>query len=121
MNPDETHRLAKLQTGLKDIKNWKSSNFSLLNSDKTAVIVLGLKHIRDSLSNNIINLDDIALASRTPVRNLGIIFDQELSFNSRVKHISRTAFFYIRNIDQIWHILSQRDAGKLAHALVTSG
>ena len=40
------------------------------------------------------------------VRNLGVISDQELSFNSHVKQISRTAFFHLRNIAQIQHILS---------------
>ena len=66
----------------------------MLNSDKTEVIVLGSKHIRDSLSNNIAHVDGIALASSTTVRNLDVIFDQELSFNSQVKEITGTAFFH---------------------------
>ena len=78
---------ANLQTCFKDIQNWMSHNFLLLNSDKT-VIVLGLKHIRESLSNNIDNLDGITFASSTTART----FNQEMSFNSHVKQISRTAF-----------------------------
>ena len=81
MKPDESRHLAYLQTWPKDIQNWMSHNFLKFNSDKTEVIVLGPKHIRDSLSNNIINLDVIALASRATVRNFGVIFDKELSFN----------------------------------------
>ena len=80
----------------------------MLNSDKTEVIVLGPKHIRDSLSSNIVNLDGITLASSTTVRNLGVVFDQDLSFNSYVKQISRMAFFHLRNNAKIWHILSQQ-------------
>ena len=79
-------------TCLKDIKNWMSHNFLMLNSGKTEVIVLGPKHIRDSLSSNIVNLDGITLASSTTVRNLGVIFDQDLSFNSHVKQISFIQF-----------------------------
>ena len=60
-----TYQLAILQTCLKDIKNL--TNFSLLNSDKTEVIVLGPEDIRDILSNSMFNLDDIALASRITV------------------------------------------------------
>ena len=52
-------------------------NVLLLNSDRTGVIMLGPKHIRDSLSNNIVNLDGTALASSTTVGNLGVIFEQE--------------------------------------------
>ena len=85
MKPNKTHQLANLQTCFKDVKNWMSHNFLMLNSDKTEVIVLGPKHIRDSLSSNIVNLDIITLASSTTVRNLGVIFDQDFSFNSYVK------------------------------------
>ena len=54
----------------------------MLNSNNNEVIVLDSKHIRDSLSSNIVNLDGITLASSTTVKNLGVIFDQDLSFNS---------------------------------------
>ena len=94
-----------------------SNKFLFLNSDKTEIIVLGPKHIRDLLSNNIDNVDGIVLASSTAIRNLDIIFDQDLSFNSHVKQILRMAFC---NIAKIRHILSYQYAEKLVHAIVTS-
>ena len=95
-------------------------NFLLLNSDKTEVIILGPKHLRDTLSNDIAALDDIALASNETVRNLGVIFDPDLSFDLHLKQISRTAFFHLRNISKIRNLLNQKDAEKLVHAFVTS-
>ena len=95
-------------------------NFLLLNSDKTEVIILGPKHLRDTLSNDIAALDDIALASNETVRNLGVIFDPHLSFDLHLKQISRTAFFHLRNISKIRNVLTQKDAEKLVHAFVTS-
>ncbi len=95
-------------------------NFLLLNSDKTEVIVLGPKHLRDTLSKDIVTPDGIALASCATVRNLRVIFDQDMSFNSHIKQTSRTAFFHLRNFAKIRHILSQKDAEKLVHAFVTS-
>ncbi len=65
LKPDETSQLTKLQACLKNIKTWMTCNFLLLNSDKTKVIVLGL------------------LESW----NLGVIFDQDMSFNSHIKQI----------------------------------
>ena len=65
-------------------------------------------------------LDGISLASRTTVRNLGVIFDQNLLFDAHIKHVSRTAFFNLRNIVKIRNILSQSDAEKPVHAFVTS-
>ncbi|XP_078025737.1 uncharacterized protein LOC144463844 [Epinephelus lanceolatus] len=120
MKPEESNQLTKLHNCLKDIKTWMSTNFLMLNSDKTEVIVLGPKQLRDSLSDDIVSLDGIALASTTTVRNLGVIFDQDLSFNSHLKQTSRTAFFHLRNIAKIRPILTRKDAEKLVHAFVTS-
>ncbi|XP_051234107.1 galanin receptor type 1b isoform X2 [Dicentrarchus labrax] len=120
IKPNEINQLSKLQTCLKDIKSWMTCNFLMLNSEKTEILVLGPKNLRDSLSKDIVTLDGINLASSTTVRNLGVIFDQDLSFNSHIKQTSRTAFFHLRNIRKIRHILSQTDAEKLIHAFVTS-
>ena len=85
MKPDNTSQLAKLQTCLKDIKILMISNFLLLNSDKTKVMVLGLQPLRNTLSNDIVTLDGIVLASSTTIRKLWSFFDQEISFNSHIK------------------------------------
>uniref|UniRef100_A0A8C4DRA9 Reverse transcriptase domain-containing protein n=1 Tax=Dicentrarchus labrax TaxID=13489 RepID=A0A8C4DRA9_DICLA len=120
IKPNEINQLSKLQTCLTDIKSWMTCNFLMLNSEKNEILVLGPKNLRDSWSKDIVTLDCINLASSTTVRNLGVIFDQDLSFNSHIKQTSRTAFFHLRNIRKIRHILSQTDAEKLIHAFVTS-
>jgi len=54
--------------------------------------------VRDQLSADVVSVDGIALASNATVKNLYVIFDRDLSCNSHVKQISRTALFYLRNI-----------------------
>ena len=120
MKPGNTHQLVKLQECLKDIKTWMAANFLLLNSDKTEVIVLGPENLRNMVSKQILTLDGITLASSNTVRNLGVIFDQDMSFNAHIKQICKTAFFHLRNISKIRNILSQSDAEKLVHAFITS-
>uniref|UniRef100_A0A665UBY4 Reverse transcriptase domain-containing protein n=1 Tax=Echeneis naucrates TaxID=173247 RepID=A0A665UBY4_ECHNA len=120
MKPDEVTQIVRLQTCLEDIKVWMTENFLLLNSDKTEVIVLSPKHLRKILSNHVISLDGITLASSSTVRNLGVAFDWDMSFVPHIKQVSRAAFFHLRNIRNIRNILSQDDAEKLVHAFVTS-
>lgn len=120
IKPEETNQLVKLQACVDDIKSWMTCNFLMLNSDKTEVILLGPKLLRSSLSKDIATIDGIAIASNATVRNLGVIFDQDLSFDSHIKQTTRTAYFHLRNITKIRPMLSQKDAEKLVHAFVTS-
>ncbi|TWW65055.1 hypothetical protein D4764_22G0007020 [Takifugu flavidus] len=119
MKPEVTEKLVKLQTCLKDIKSWMSSNFLLLNSGKTEVMVFGPEPLRNRL-DHMITLDGISLTFSLSVRNLGVTFDQNLSFNSHIKIVSTSAFFHLRNISKISKLLIHHDAKKLVHAFVTS-
>jgi len=74
----EFNQLTRLQACLKDIKTWMTCNFLLLNSDK--IEVLGPKHLR--LSNDTAIMDGINMASSNTIRKLGVLFDQDLSFNN---------------------------------------
>lgn len=73
-----------------------TSNFLFLNSQKTEVIVFGPKIPRNMVSNQILTLDGITLASSNIVRNLGTIFDH-MSFNMHMKHLCGTAFLHFHN------------------------
>ena len=77
IKPEQCNQLSNLQACLEDIKTWMTRNFLLLNSDKTEVLILGPKHLRDTLSNDRVALDDIALASNETVRNLGVISQKD--------------------------------------------
>ena len=117
---DESDQLVKLDACLRDIKSWMTVNFLRLNTSKTEVLVLGPKNHRDNLANCLLTLDNISLSSNSNVRNLGVIFDQDLSFNSHIKQVSRTAFFHLRNIAKIRSFLSFKNAEQIIHAFVTS-
>ena len=89
MEPGETSKLIGLQTCLHGIKTWMTINFLLLNSDKTEIVVFGPEDFRNRLPRFLVTLDGITLASSTPVRNLGVNFDQDLSFKSQIKCMKR--------------------------------
>ena len=56
-----------------------TQNCLLLNSDKTEVVLFGPERFREKLSSYIVTLDGISMVSSATVRNLGVIFDQNLS------------------------------------------
>lgn len=66
LKTEETFSLTKC---LKDIKIWMASNFLFLVAGLTEVTMLCSKHNRFVLSNNIVPLDGIRLASSTNIKN----------------------------------------------------
>ena len=120
LNPEETNHLTKLQECVKEINSWMASSFLMLNPEKTEVMLIGPKHLRAGSPNGTIVLNGISLATKNTAKNLGVLFDNDLSFSSQIKQVCRTAYFHLRNIAKIRHILSQKDAEILVHAFVTS-
>ncbi len=47
--PDETSKLSKLTECVKNIKDWMTNNFLLLNSDKTDILFIGSKNSTQNL------------------------------------------------------------------------
>ena len=53
-------------------------------------------------------------------RNLGVTFDQHLTMEKHIQALYRTIHFHLRNIGTVCHVLTNRGAAQLIHALVTS-
>ncbi len=117
--PDETSKLSKLTECVKNIKDWMTSNFLLLNSDKTEILLIGPKHNTQNLLDYNLQLDGCNVTSST-VKNLGVILESNLSFENHISNVTKTAFFHLRNIAKLRNMLSVSDAEKLVNAFMTS-
>ncbi len=53
-------------------------------------------------------------------QNLGVILDSNLSYETHISHVTKTAFFHLRNIAKLRNTLTVSDAEKLVHAFMTS-
>ncbi len=113
--PDETSKLSKLtECVTKNIKDWMTNHFLLLNSDKTDILLIGPKNSTQNLLDHKLKLDGCTVTSST-VKNLGVILDSNLSFENHISHVTKTAFFHLRNIAKLRNMLSVSDAEKLVH------
>lgn len=88
MKPDDRNQITKLQVYLKDIKAWMSHNFLLLISDEIEVFVLSSKNLRTMMCTQILTMDIITLVGSNTVRNLWVVFDQDVSFSVHIKQIA---------------------------------
>ena len=98
------------QTASQSIKNWISS----LWHKTTASQILKFSDLTNlSLSNDIIPVSSSA-------RNLGFIFDSDMSFSDQINSVSKSCHFHIRDIRRIRHLLPLSTATALANSLVSS-
>ncbi len=96
-----------------------TSNFLLLNSDKTEILLIGPKNSTQNLLDYNLQLDGCNVTS-SKVKNLGVILDSNLSFENHISHVTKTALFHLRNISKLQNMLTFSDAEKLVHAFMTS-
>ena len=115
--PDDPSALDSLLSCLSSIKYWMSNNFLKLNEDKTEVLIIGSSEQREIMSQR---LGSLAKGSNTSVKNLGVIIDTELNFNTHINNVTKVAFFHLRNIARIRGYLTLDDAKTLIHAFVFS-
>ena len=115
--PDDPNALDPLLSCLASIKCWMTENFLKLNEDKTEVLIIGSIEQKESIRSRLGNL---TIGSNNTVKNLGVFIDSELNFNAHISHVTKTAFFHLRNIARIRDYLSLDDAKTLIHAFVFS-
>ena len=86
-------------------------NFFLLAQNNSVSNFSDLTNL--SLSNDIIPVSSSA-------RNLGFIFDSDMSFSEQINSVSKSCHFHIRDIRRIRHLLPLSAATALANSLVSS-
>ena len=75
------------------------------------------KNDREKLS---LHLKSLKLNTSDQARNLGVILDSDLNFETHIRNITKTSFYHLRNIAKVQPFLSQADTERLMHAFITS-
>ena len=109
-----------LEKAISDIKQFLVANKLKLNDDKTEVIFLGTKTRLRDIKNEGITVGDNVIPATERVRNLGVIFDKNLSMDDQVKSTCKAGFFHIKNLWKARKFLNADQANVAAHAFVTS-
>ena len=113
--------LETLTTTFTDILSWMNLNKLLLNPSKTEFLLIGTKqqHLKFSDLTNLSLSNDIIPVSSS-ARNLGFIFDSDMSFSEQINSVSKSCHFHIRDVRRIRHLLPRSAATALANSLVSS-
>ena len=111
-----------LQNSYKFISNWLADNFLKLNHDKTEVILIGTPHSvsKCKLSADSLILENSKISFSTTVKNLGVIFDESLSFLPHIKKCRKNCFILLRNLSILRPYFSRSSLESIINTLITS-
>ena len=110
-----------LSNTFSDILSWMNSNKLLLNPSKTEFLLIGTKQQRLKFSQlTTLSLGNDIIPVSSSARNLGFIFDSDMSFTDQINSLSKSCHFHIRDIRRIRHLLPLSAATALANSLVSS-
>ena len=84
-------------------------------------LLVGLHQQLSKLSNPIIHLrNNVTLSPVYSARNLGVIFDSNLTFSQHISAVSKSSFLHIRDLSRIRNTIDHTTACTIATALVHS-
>ena len=118
---DSGDSISVIESCVRDIKEWMSSNFLSLNESKTEVVIFTSRHKRNqSQYVNKFKVGEVTVKTTSIVRNLGVIFDHNGTMSQQVSQICKSASHSLWRIGKIRHLLDNKSAEKIVHAFVTS-
>ena len=117
---DPLQALGKINVCISDIRRWMILNKLKINDAKTEFIIFRSPQMRHDLNGLSVNVGDSQIVPSVKVRNLGVIFDQSLTFDDHISAICQSVHFHIRSIGKVRKLLSFDACAILIHALISS-
>ena len=112
--------ISRIEDCIEEIRLWMRDNFLKLNDSKTEYLIIGSKHHTSKTAIDDIVIGNARIAPSSKARNLGVIFETDMSPKFQISSTLRGTYSQIRNIGKIRKYLT-KDATKLiVHSLVTS-
>src|SRR5579864_5824318 len=91
-----------------------------MNPSKTEYILFGTHQQRRKITSSTLSFRGNILSPSSEVKNLGVIFDADLSFKTHISSVCHSSFYHIRQIRAARPSLDSKSAILLANALVCS-
>ena len=122
-NPNATRSAVdNLNSCIKEVRQWMLLNKLKINDSKTEFLVIGSRSAHKKLKalNLEITVGQETIAPSATAKNLGAIFDRQMTMQNQVADMTKKAYFHLRRIKQIRQYLDRDACAKAVNASVTS-
>lgn len=110
----------RIESALKSMFDWFCQNGMKVNAAKTEFMILGTKAMLRDVSDVTIKFCNHSILASKQARNLGVVFDQNLSFQPHVDHIVRKCTGMLTALAHARHVIPASTVRYLIDALVFS-
>ena len=114
----EEESIAPMENCIKAIRAWMIIDKMKINDIKTEYLIIGTKQQLNKVNIRTLSVGDSAVAPAAMARNLGVLFDENLTLLPRINNTCKAAFYYIHNIRRIRKYLSVETTRTLVHTVV---
>ncbi len=90
-----------------------------INDDKTEFLIISSPRSKYTPTFSL-GIGDVTIDPTSSCRNLGVLFDKNLSMEAHISNVSRCMMFHLRSISAIRLLLTESATAQLVHSLVTS-
>ena len=121
--PDQTNAanaVSRLENCLNEIHFWLNSHSLKLNSSKCEFLLFGSKTQLCKIDLNSISFSGHTINVSQTCRNLGVLFDSNMTMSHHISSICRSVRYQLRNIGFIRKYLTKSATEKLVHSLISS-
>jgi len=106
--------------GINEIEVWMRSNRLRLNMDKTQVMWLGSKPQLAKITQQGLNIGGTVVMPVQTAKNLGCLFDSELTLKPHINAVTKSCFYQLRQIRSIRNMLSADAVKTLVHSFISN-
>ena len=117
---DPLESLTKLNMCISDIRVLMIKNKLKINDSKTEFLIFRSPLLKQNLNDLSIRVGDSQVFPSSKVRDIGVVFDQYLTFHDHIRGICRSTHFHLRSIGRIRNLLTFDATAPLMHALITT-
>ena len=112
--------IARMERALVCVYDWFCANGMKLNATKTQALVLGTPAMLRGLPTVSLNFLGTVVPDSRVVKNLGVIMDNNLSFQSHVDHVTAKCTGILVGLMHAKHVIPKAALVTIVQALVTS-
>ena len=112
--------ISNMENSLASLDKWFCANALKVNANKTQLIALGTRQNLRNLPNFTVTFRDTNLAPCNEIKNLGVTFDKNMTWDSHVGVVSRHCTGTLIGLSQVRHVVPRGVITSLVTALVLS-